>query len=62
MMGFSNIKTIRITLNCKGDPFWGGGGGKHCNLERGVFTLHNTATDFGRELSPENFEMVVFVG
>jgi len=44
----------------------GGGGGeklpKHCNLERGVFTLHNTTTDFGREISPEKFEMVVFVG
>jgi len=62
MRGLKKKKKKKHPPLIKGGPFVGGGGGKHCNLERGVFTLHNTATDFGRELSPENFEMVVFVG
>ena len=30
------------------------------NLQKGVFTLQNTARDFGREISPDKSEMMAF--
>jgi hypothetical protein len=32
------------------------------NLQRGVFTLQNTAKNFGIEISPKKSEMKIFLG